>query len=422
MSADRVRLTAEERALLEDERGPSARRLAMRIVCRAAELLDAPSLLPVTSAHIDGCLYHGDSGVRFAERLQREGGEVQIPTTLNVGGLDLLQRAHVRAGPHRTDMALRLMRAYQGLGCQPTWTCAPYQVGHRPALGEQVAWGESNAVAFANSVLGARTNRYGDFLDICCALVGRAPRCGLHVPENRLATVVVDVSGLSTGLRESESFYPVLGSWLGRAVGSRISAIVGLPPACAEDRLKALGAAAASTGAVALFHAVGSTPEAPDLDAALGGRQPERTLRVSASDLRDTLATMSTAVGDDVDVVALGSPHFSHRELTRFEGLLDGRPCRLPVYVCTARDTLAELEADGRAARLRDAGVTLLADTCVVVAPVLPPGGGTLLTNSGKFAHYTPGTTGYDVLFGSLSDCVETAVAGRLIRDRTAWS
>ena len=152
-------------------------------------MLGADRLIPVASAHIDGALYHGDSGVHFAERLVAGGAKVAVPATLNVGGLDLINPKTVKADSHRYDMALRLMRAYEAMGCRPTWTCSPYHAGHRPKFGQDVAWGESNAVAFCNSVLGARTNRYGDFLDICCAIAGRAPYYGLHLPEKRRATV-----------------------------------------------------------------------------------------------------------------------------------------------------------------------------------------------------------------------------------------
>ena len=223
-----MKLSEEENAILDGAAG-SAPQLAMRIVVRMAAILGAEELVPVASAHIDGCLYHGDGGVEFAERLVNLGGAVSVPTTLNVGALDLLNPRNVRASERRREMALRLMKAYESLGCRPTWTCAPYQAGHRPSLGEHVAWGESNAVVFANSVLGARTNRYGDFMDICCALVGRAPRTGLHLGERRRATVVVDTGSLNPALKERDVFYPVLGTWLGAAVGERVAVVTGPP-------------------------------------------------------------------------------------------------------------------------------------------------------------------------------------------------
>ncbi len=420
-SAESVPLTPEEAAVLDGAEGPAAR-TAMRIVTEAARLLGADRLIRVRSAHIDGCLYHGDGGVEFAERLVQEGGKVKVPTTLNVGALDLLHPGRVRGDAHRLEMSRRLMDAYLALGCSPTWTCAPYQSGHRPAVGEQVAWGESNAVAFANSVLGARTNRYGDFLDIACALVGRAPHVGLHLDRARHATVVVDTSGLSERLRDLDAFYPVLGSWLGRAVGDRVAVIDGLPPGTSEDRLKALGAAAASTGAVALFHVAGVTPEAPTLEAALGGRPPAEVIPLTPADVRATLATLSTSSDGAIEAVALGSPHFSRDEFRRLHGLARGRTFFVPFYVCTGREVLEAVAAEGLVDDLEAAGVTVVADTCVIVAPILPRDGGTLMTNSGKFAHYTPGTTGYGVVYGSLEECVESGAAGRVVRLPDTWS
>ncbi|MEX0759940.1 MAG: aconitase X, partial [Tistlia sp.] len=161
-------LSAEEQALAQGRDGPGPA-LALRLLAEAGRLLGAERLIPVASAHIDGCLYHGDGGTEFAERLVAGGARVAVPSTTNVGALDLLRPQNVRLQGHERAMALRLMRAHEALGCRPSWTCAPYQAGHRPAAGSDVAWGESNAVAFVNSVLGARTNRYGDFLDLACA-------------------------------------------------------------------------------------------------------------------------------------------------------------------------------------------------------------------------------------------------------------
>jgi predicted aconitase len=413
-----LHLEADDQAILDGDAGP-APAMAMRILRDMAGILGAERLLSIASAHIDGCLYHGDSGVEFAERLRDLGARVVVRTTLNVGGLDLLHPRRVREDGHR-NMARRQMAAYVEMGCTPTWTCAPYQAGHRPGVGEHVAWGESNAVAFANSVLGARTNRYGDFLDICCALVGRAPDVGLHRDENRYATVVVDVSDLSPVLRSTDALYPVLGSWLGRECGDDVVVIQGLEGCTTEDRLKALGASAASTGAVGLFHVAGVTPEAPDVSTALGRRSAERLYRVTPAVMRKERDRLSSTGGERVDAVALGSPHFSSDEFGALERRLEGRSASVPTFVCTGRSVLESLGEDRRE-RLTRANIRLVADTCVVVAPILPPDGGVLMTNSGKFAHYTLPNTGYDVVFGSLDDCVESAVNGRVIRDESFW-
>jgi len=380
--------------------------------------------VPVTSSHVDGCLYHGDSGVHFAERLVELGGHVAVPSTLNVGALDLLHPGRVRFHPETSGMARRLMAASEALGCKPTWTCAPYQAGHRPRLGAHVAWGESNAVAFVNSVLGARTNRLGDFLDLCCAIAARAPRYGLHLDEERRARLVIDARGLSERLRRLDAFFPVLGAFLGTEAGSAVAAIVGLPPGTDEDRLKALGAAAASTGAVGLFHAVGVTPEAPDLEAALRGMAPERTVVLTPERLRAARDRLSTAAAgsEAIDAVAVGSPHFSGAEFHALAALARGQRFRVPFYACTGRGVLAEIEGAGLLPPLKDAGVEIVVDTCVVVAPILPPEAGVLMTNSGKFAFYAPANTGFATVYGSLADCVASAVAGRVVRDERLWS
>ena len=422
-----VRLDDDMAVLLAGAGGPAAA-TAARLVVATAELLGAADLVAVESAHIDGCLYHGDSGVLFAERLAAGGGRVRVPATLNVGALDLLHPERVRYDAARAAMARRQMAAYEALGCRPTWTCAPYQAGHRPRLGAHVAWGESNAVAFVNSVLGARTNRLGDLLDICCALTGRAPNTGLHLTENRRAALVLDVSGLSSALKESEAFYPVLGSLVGRIAGSAVPAIAGLPPGVPEDRRKALGAAAASSGAVALFHAVGSTPEAPTLDAALqgGGGSPGERIVVTPAmvcEARDALSTAAAGTGARIDAVAIGSPHLSRAEFDALRTLAAGIPrFAVPFYACTSRAVWQDLERDGEAAALAAKGVVPVIDTCVVVAPVLPASSGVLMTNSGKFAYYAPGNTGYATVFGSLADCVASAASGVVRREEALWA
>ena len=421
-----LHLTPAERAIAAGE-GGAAKAMAMRIVAETARIMGAEKLIPIASAHIDGCLYHGDSGVLFAEKLVALDGRVEVPATLNVGVLDLLHAGRVRADAHVREMGRRMVRAYQALGCIPTWTCAPYQAGHRPRLGEDVAWGESNAVAFCNSVLGARTNRNGDFLDVSAALAGRVPYYGLHIPENRLATVVVRTGSLSPALKTLDAFYPVLGAWLGAERGGGVAVIEGMPRQIPEDRLKALGAAAAASGAIGLFHVAGVTPEAPDVGTALGGREPARRIDLTAPMVRAARDRLSTAGDGPIDAVAVGSPHFSAAEFEDLLARLAGRHVARPFYACTSRSTVGALESGGHLGALAAAGVDIVTDTCIVVTPILPPMsasgvGGVLMTNSGKFAHYAPALTGYQVVFGSLGDVVESAVAGRVVRDESAWA
>jgi predicted aconitase len=409
-----VTLTDDERAIAAGSRGDGAA-MAMRIVAEAGRLMGAGRLLPIASAHIDGALYHGDSGTLFAEKLVAGGARVSVRATLNVGAIDLTGCSRNLLPPHERAMASRMMTAYRELGCEQTWTCAPYQAGHRPRFGTDVAWGESNAVAFCNSVLGARTNRYGDFLDIACAIAGRAPDYGLHRTANRVATVVVDVSRVDAAFLSSDIAWPVLGNLYGRVIGDAVGVMSGISTHPGEDALKGFGAAAASSGSVGLFHIAGVTPEAPDLKTALNGAAPVERIAVTDDMVRDSQRRLSTAErADRVDAVAIGSPHLSLEEFGRLESLLRGRRVNVPIYACTGRHVLAELDAQGRRTALESNGIIVVADTCIVVTPILPSkAGGVLMTNSGKFAHYALPNTGYAVLYASLADCVESAVSGR---------
>jgi predicted aconitase len=408
-----VTLTPDEQVIAAGGRGDGAA-MAMRIVAETARLMGADRLLPIESAHIDGALYHGDSGTLFAERLVAGGAQVSVRATLNVGAIDLTGCSRNRLPEHERAMASRMMTAYRQLGCEPTWTCAPYQAGHRPRLGTQVAWGESNAVVFCNSVLGARTNRYGDFLDIACAIAGRAPDYGLHQTDNRFASVEFDVSALDVAFLGSGVAWPVLGNLYGRVIGNSVGVITGLRIKPSEDDLKGFGAAAASSGAVALFHVAGATPEAPDAATALNHRPPVERIRVTPAMVLDAQRRLSTAeTADRVDAVAIGSPHLSIEEFNALRARLRGRSLAVPIYACTGRHVLNILERDGHRAELESQGVVIVADTCVVVTPILPEKpGAVLMTNSGKFAHYAPSNTGYAVLYASLEDCVESAVTG----------
>jgi len=416
-----IDLSPADVAMRDGAHGEAAA-LAMRILIRSAAVMGAPQLIDVTSAHIDGCLYHGQASLDFVDRLVAGQGRVVIPTTLNVGAIDLIHPERFRGDDVLRTNGRRLMEAHLALGCESTFTCAPYQLARRPVRGQQIAWAESNAIVFANSVLGARTNRYGDFLDLCAALTGRAPHCGLHVTENRYATVRIEVSGISIGQAGRDILYAALGMILGARAGSEIVAITGLPSDTTEDELKALGASAASSGAVGLFHAVGITPEAPTLEAACGGRAPRTTWQVTARDLDAVRRTLNTAqAGDALAAVSVGTPHFSMAEFTLLETLLrdEHEPLRTDFYVNTSRYILWELEQAGRATALADAGVQIVTDTCTYITPIMKQTRGLVMTNSGKWAHYAPANIGVEVAYGSLRECVRSAVLGEVWFDDT---
>ncbi|TIX32372.1 MAG: DUF521 domain-containing protein, partial [Mesorhizobium sp.] len=264
----------------------------------------------------------------------------------------------------------------------------PYQTRFRPAFGEQIAWGESNAIVFANSVIGARTNRYGDFIDLCCAITGRAPTWGLHLSENRRGRILFELTG---SFEPTDSLFVGVGLIIGQASGDRIPVISGLPQPRDEDQLKALGAAAATTGAVALFHAVGITPEAKTLDEAFRGKAPEETIRISRADIDHALARLSSVPdGAPLAAVSLGTPHFSHHEWMRLLPMLrhiaPGRG--IPIYVNTGRATLTRLQDEGELESVKAFNLIPVTDTCTYVTTIIERLDGVVMTNSGKWAHY----------------------------------
>ncbi len=397
--------------------------LAMRVVTRVAHAMQASHLLDIVGAHIDSCLYHGPSGIDFVERLGVDGARVAVPSTLNVSSLDLMTPSRFRGSDELASSARRLMDGYVALGCAPTWTCAPYQEDNRPGLGEHVAWAESNAIVFANSVLGARTHRYGDFIDICAALTGRAPAAGLHLDDARRGTVVYRLQAIRAELLACDALAPVLGYLVGSDCGTHVPVIDGLPAGQPEHRLKALGAAAASSGGVGMFHAVGVTPEAPTLEAALHGERPTRTVSVTARMLREVRDRLAPTAGAEIGAVCLGTPHYSVEEFRRLHELLDGRVAspRVAIYVNTSRAVWHEVQLRGWAEALVEAGVRIVQDTCTYITPVMEPFVGLALTDSAKWAHYAPGNVQVDAAFATIEDCVESAVAGVVVDHTSPW-
>lgn len=415
-------LSPYDRALLAGEHGPAAK-LAMSILMRMADVWGATELMDISGAHIDSTIYIGEAGLEYAERLAALGARVAVPTTLNVSGLDEAHWQEWAVPADWAEKSYRQMVAYQSMGAVPTWTCAPYQTEWKPSFGQQVAWGESNAIVFANSVLGARTERYPDLLDICCAITGRVPAAGLHLTENRAGQLLFRLIDVPLAVQQDDTFYPVFGHLLGKVAGDRIPVVEGLRVQPAEDQLKALGAAVASSGAVALFHIVGVTPEAPTLEAAFQGRQPVQVVDVTMDTLRQARRELTTAEGNRLDMVVLGSPHFSLAEFRQLAPLLADRHTHPNVQflVTSSRGMVLLARQAGYLDPLERFGGKVTVDTCILASPMLPPEVTLLMTNSAKYAYYAPGLLGTHITFGSLADCVRSAVIGRVMRDEAGW-
>ena len=412
-----IELTAHDRALLDGSQGKAAQ-VAMQIVLRMAHIQGAKYLVDITQAHIDGCIYTGPASLRFAQQLVAWGAKVRVPTTLNSISVDQRRWRELGIDPALGVPASELGDAYMAMGAQLSFTCAPYLLDSAPKAGEQIVWAESNAVVYANSVLGARTLKYPDYLDICIALTGRAPLIGCHLEDQRKARLHIEVPPLSN---LDDSFYPLLGYHIGALAGSRIPLVSGLQQQHPNlDDLKAFGAAFATTSAAALFHIAGVTPEALDPTRVIDGPLP--VFKLSLEELRLSWQELNSARDARVDVVSLGNPHFSLSEFARLASLCQGRHRHPDVVlaITCGRTVLEQARVAGYIAVIEAFGAVIVSDTCwcMLGEPVIPPAARNLMTNSGKYAHYAPGLVGRKVHFASLAECVDAAcsatASGRL--------
>jgi predicted aconitase/predicted aconitase with swiveling domain len=406
-------LSDRDRALLEGTKGRAAQ-IAMRIIRVMAINQGAERLIDVTQGHIDGCIYASPANLTFAETMAATGAKVCIPTTMNAISVD---HANWRAqgvpelfgGP-----AARLADAYVRMGCQPTFTCSPYLLDSAPAEGEAIAWSESNAVIYANSVIGARTAKHPDFLDLCIALTGRAPLAGVYLDQHRAARRIIDID-LPDGF--DDAIWPLIGYLVGKAAPDRIPLLCGLAAANpAPEALKALCAAFGTTSAAPMLHVEGITPEAGHLSPGAD------RIRLTRAQLRDGWQALNR--GDTIiDLVAIGSPHASLAEMRAFADALCGARVAVPAIVTAGRQMIADATAEGVVDRLQGAGVQILPDLCwcSISTPVFPPDTRTLMTNSGKYAHYGPALTGCAVRFGGLAACADAARTGQAPKGLPHW-
>ena len=405
--AQNLQLTGQDRAMLDGAHGPAVQ-LAMEIICTMARGQGAVRLVDVTRVHIDGCIYASPANLLFAQTMADLGSKVRVPTTMNAISVD---HGNWRAQGVPPDFGLpasRLADAYVTMGARPSFTCAPYQLPAPPERGEFIAWSESNAVIYANSVLGARTVKHPDFFDLFIALTGRAPLSGVYLDAERAPQRLIEVDLPD---RYSEAIWPMLGWLAGQAAPDCIPILRGLENAAPnEDDLKGLCAAFGTTSAAPLLHVAGITPEA-DLAPVAGAD----TVRITPDDLRGIWSQFNAGPAK-VDLIAFGSPHFSHAECRALNAALAGRK-RHPdtaMIVTLGHDTLKAARADGTIAALEAAGAQVVPDICwcSISEPVFPPSAKVLMTNSGKYAHYAPGLSGRAVRFGSIAECVTAAATG----------
>ena len=410
-----VHLEPIDHAFLSGKHGKAAQ-VAMRLLCRMADLQGARTFIDVSQVHIDGCIYSGPACLRFAELLLEWQARVRVPTTLNSISVDKQRWRALGVAEELGLPASALADAYLSMGARPSFTCAPYLLDSAPRFGEQIGWAESNAVVYANSVIGARTMKYPDFLDVCIALTGRAPLAGCHLDAGRCAALEIVVERPNGA---DDSYWPLLGYCCGALSGSEIPLIAGLETSGAgPDELKAFAAAFATTAAAPMFHMCGVTPEA-------SGQAPARRVRIGRTELQRGWKDLNTATERRIGLVSFGNPHLSLNECRRLAALMDRRTKapEVAVIVTCGRDVHDAASKAGYVAAIEAFGTKFITDTCwcMLGEPVVPPNARTLMTNSAKYAHYAPGLVGRDVRLGSMAGCVDAATTGEVGGDPPDW-
>ena len=423
-------LTKEEQAMLDNAETSAERRAVECIISYARIAPETPVYVDVEKAHIDGCTYIGPGGLKFVQRLVDDGGKVRIPTTLNSVSTDLRHWERLGIVPTESQQAsIQLAKAYVALGCsERSFTCAPYLLDDPPTLHQQIVWGESNAVVFANSVLGARTEKYADYLDICCAIVGKVPAVGVHLDELRRPKVVLDASGIDFSTDDTDAFallFPIIGHLCGSLSDGDVPILVGLEKFAdkiTKDHLKAFCAAFGTTGTSPLIHIAGVTPEAMEPGEMV--KACPRKKIITAESLERTFHLLDQQDTSDeklVDWIALGNPHLSLSECDELKTLIEAIPDRqkkrddVEIIACMSRVLYDKSPA---ISALEEFGIKFVQDTCwcmLLEPPMIPPDPtARILTNSGKYAHYGPGLTGRRFRMGSMADCVGAATTGML--------
>jgi len=389
-------LTKEEEKMLEGEKGEVLEKM-FRLIVRLGDIYDADKMIPVGSVQVAGVSYKsiGDPGTEFLEDMALKGTKVQVLTYLNPAGMDLEDWSKLGVPKDFAKNQLRIMSAFKKMGIVVTSTCTPYLAGNLPRFREHIAWSESSAVSFSNSVIGARTNREGGPSALAAAICGKTPNYGLHLWERRQPTIKVNVDADL----DFNSDFGALGYFVGKQVKNKIPYFAGIKNAN-TDQLKALGAAMAASGAVALYHAEGLTPEADLIEK--GGLE---TIDVGKKELEETYEKLNT--GTDPDIVILGCPHASLREIAYLSEKLKDKKLKKPVWICTSRMMKETADRMGFTEIIEKAGGNIVADTCMVVSPIERMGYKTTGVNSGKAANYLPGFCKQKVVFANIDKLVE---------------
>jgi predicted aconitase len=383
MESQHMQLTHEQQAMLAGEYGRSVRK-AMEILTALGKIYAARRLVPVSSVQIAGVSYDnlGEAGLNWLAEMAAGGGKAQVLATLNPAGMDIENWPALGISPDFAAQQQRVIEAFGQMGVVTTCTCTPYLVGNLPHFGEHIAWAESSAVCYANSVLGARSNREGGPSALAAALTGFTPEYGLHLDQNRQPGITVAVKVSLSGTDQFGALGKIVGERIEKLPNKPVPYLTGIEAASVEE-LKSFCASIATYGGVGLFHMAGITPEAGVYGSSARGPQEGQSAGtegtdkinpdvfcVEADDLALALRSMNDASAEEIDFVSLGCPHLSLQELARVAGLLRGKQVKKTFWITTARPTKQMADRIGLTQIIEASGAIIAADTCCVVAPI----------------------------------------------------
>ena len=376
-----MKLTPAEQTLLAGAEGRAAQK-ALEILAALGKIYGAERLIPVTSVQVSGVSYAnlGEAGLQWLAEMAAGGGKARVLTTLNPAGMDIENWQALGISAEFAANQTRVLEAFARMGVVTTASCTPYLIGNLPHFGEHIAWAESSAVCYANSVLGARSNREGGPSALAAALTGLTPEYGYHLDENRQPSVMVELAGALAENSDFGAFGKALGERLESADLGRVPLILGIDSASVEN-LKSFCASLATYGGVALFHMEGITPEAGQVS------PPRQRIKISAAEIQLARESLSDAPSPEIDFVSLGCPHLSIKEIARIAELLVGKTVTKEFWITTARPTKQIADRMGYTAVIEAAGAKFAADTCCVVAPIQGRFAA-LATDSAKACYY----------------------------------
>ena len=416
LDTNTLNLNSKDQSILDGNHG-AAQQIAMETICKMAAIQNAKELIDVTKGHIDGCILAHDANLIFAEKMYQLGASISIPTTINAISVNRNNWQSQGIKPDFGNKASRLADAYVKMGALPTYTCAPYLLEEIPKEHEVIGWSESNAVIYANSILGAKTQKHPDYFDLFVAMTGRAPKAGVYLSEERMPKYEISIDLPN---KFDDSIWPMVGWLIGKFSPNKIPLVTGLEKtSLTGDDLKAICAAFGTTSAAPMLHINGHTPGNK-----LSSIQQMGKFLITHEHLVTLWKDFNNA-DINVDLVAIGSPHASLSECRNFLKFFNGKSCspNVKTIITIGRDVLSQAKEEGILEELERTGIQVISDICwcSITEPIFPNNTSVIMTNSGKYAHYAHGLTGRKTRFGSLEDCAKAAQSGLAKSDLPSW-